>query len=92
MKYIDFLKDYHKSTKRDYYKDDKGSNIFFYLFFLGLKFKDALEDVNRVAKEILSKDRLVTLLVGDRSVIEEQIKTLGWDICLLDHNGRIITN
>ena len=52
----------------------------------------SLEDVNRVAKEILSKDRLVTLLVGDRSVIEEQIKTLGWDICLLDHNGRIITN
>ena len=52
----------------------------------------SLEDVNRVAKEILSKDRLVTLLVGDRSVIEEQIKTLGWDICLLDHNGRIINN
>ena len=52
----------------------------------------SLEDVNRVAKEILSKDRLVTLHVGDRSVIEEQIKTLGWDICLLDHNGRIITN
>ena len=54
--------------------------------------RQSLEDVNRVAKEILSKDRLVTLLVGDRSVIEEQIKTLGWDICLLDHNGRIITN
>lgn len=52
----------------------------------------SLENVNRVAKETLAQDRLVTLLVGDRSVIEEQIKTLGWDICLLDYNGRIISN
>lgn len=52
----------------------------------------SLENVNRVAKEMLDQDRLVTLLVGDRSVIEEQIKTLGWDICLLDYNGRIISN
>tara|TARA_Y100000590_G_scaffold398361_1_gene480730 strand:- start:5670 stop:8330 length:2661 start_codon:yes stop_codon:yes gene_type:complete len=52
----------------------------------------SLDAVNRVAKEILDQDRLVTLLVGDRSVIEEQIKTLGWDICLLDYNGRIISN
>ena len=52
----------------------------------------SLENVNRIAKEILDQDRLVTLLVGDRSVIEEQIKTLGWDICLLDYNGRIISN
>ena len=52
----------------------------------------SLENVSRVAKEILDQDRLVTLLVGDRSVIEEQIKTLGWDICLLDYNGRIISN
>ena len=52
----------------------------------------SLEDVNRVAEEILDQSRLVTLIVGDRSVIEEQIKTLGWDICLLDYNGRIISN
>ena len=50
----------------------------------------SLDNVNRISKQILKNSKIVTLIVGDRSVIEDQIKTSGLDIRLIDHNGRII--
>src|SRR5690606_21644447 len=46
-----------------------------------------LEDVRRVAEEHVDPDRLTILVVGDRNVIEEPMRSLNLPIVHLDYEG-----
>ena len=48
----------------------------------------SLSDVQRVAQEHVKSDRLVLLVVGDRSVVEPGLRELGLPLRLIDHEGR----
>src|ERR1044071_8895228 len=53
-----------------------------------------LEDVNRVANRYLQPDRMAVVIVGDRSKIEQGLRTLdglGERISLVDNEGRPAT-
>ena len=50
-----------------------------------------LKDLNRAAEEVVHPDRLVWVVIGDRSKIEPAIRELGWgDITLLDADGNSV--
>jgi zinc protease len=49
--------------------------------------KVTLQDVQRVANERLNKDRLTMLVVGDRSVIETELKAIGPEIIVITDNA-----
>jgi zinc protease len=47
-------------------------------------------DVNRVADKFLKPDRLSIVIVGDRKVIEPQLRELGYPVVHLDTNGNAL--
>ena len=49
----------------------------------------SLADVRRVAQERLLSDRLMVLVVGDRSVVESGLQELGYPLRLVDPEGRV---
>jgi len=49
--------------------------------------KVTLQDVQRVANERLDKDRMTMLVVGDRSVIEAELKAIGPEIVVITDNA-----
>jgi zinc protease len=47
-----------------------------------------VDDVNAAAKRLIAPDRLTWVVVGDRSVIENQVKALGLgDVSIIDVDG-----
>ena len=65
---------------QDYYKH----------YSTGLR-NTSLEEVDKAANEVINPDKLVWVIVGDRSKIEEGIKSLNYgDIKFLDSDGNII--
>ncbi|MDQ7040864.1 MAG: pitrilysin family protein [Rhodothermus sp.] len=52
-----------------------------------------LDDVNAAAREVLHPDRLVWVVVGDRSRIEEEIRQLGFGpVYLVDTEGNLLAS
>ena len=47
-----------------------------------------LEDVRRVARDVVQEDRLKVLVVGDRQAIEPGLRDLGLPIVPVDYEGR----
>jgi zinc protease len=52
--------------------------------------KVTLEDIHRVANSYIDPTKMVIVVVGDRTVIEPQLKELGMPIFLIDANGESI--
>ncbi len=51
----------------------------------------SLEDVHKVAKQVVTPDRLVWVVVGDRAMVEEKIRALGYgEIVHMDADGNIL--
>jgi len=50
----------------------------------------SLDDMNKAAQKTLKPDNLIWVVVGDKSKIEEGIKTLGYDILYADADGNVI--
>ena len=48
----------------------------------------SLDDVHQAARERVEADRLAVLVVGDASVIEPGLRSLGYPVFTLDHEGR----
>lgn len=46
------------------------------------------EDINRLARQHLPVDRMVILVVGDKSRVEDSIRELGYPVIELDANGQ----
>jgi len=46
-----------------------------------------LDDVNRVANKYLDPSKMAIVIVGDRKVIEERLKELGYPLTILDVDG-----
>lgn len=52
-----------------------------------------LKDVNAIAREVLHPDRLVWVVVGDRSRIEDEIRQLGLGpVYLIDTEGKLLAS
>lgn len=49
-----------------------------------------LDDINKNAKRVLHPDNIVWIVVGDKSKIENSIKELGYEIKLIDGDGKIL--
>jgi len=50
----------------------------------------SLEDMSNAAQKTLKPDNLIWIVVGDKSKIEEGIKSLGYDIIYADADGNVI--
>ena len=50
----------------------------------------SLDDMNGAAQKTLKPENLIWVVVGDKSKIEEGIKSLGYDIFYSDADGNII--
>jgi zinc protease len=50
-----------------------------------------VEDVNRVANKYLDPSKMSIVIVGDRKVIEDKLKTLGYNITILDTEGNPVS-
>ncbi len=50
-----------------------------------------LDDIHRVAKELLNESHLKIMVVGDRKIIEPGLRELGHPIVLVDYEGRELT-
>lgn len=50
-----------------------------------------LDQIRSTAKELLYPDNLVWVVVGDKEKIESGLKELGYDIILLDSDGKLLT-
>ncbi len=49
-----------------------------------------LDDITKNAKRVLHPDNIVWIVVGDKSKIENSIKELGYEIKLIDGDGKIL--
>jgi zinc protease len=49
-----------------------------------------LDDARRVASELIHDDTLAVLVVGDRKVVESNLKEIGLPLVLVDYEGRAI--
>ncbi|HEV7642555.1 MAG TPA: pitrilysin family protein [Pyrinomonadaceae bacterium] len=49
-----------------------------------------VDDVNRVANKYLDPSKMSIVIVGDRKVIEDKLKTLGYSITIMDADGNPI--
>jgi predicted Zn-dependent peptidase len=50
----------------------------------------SLDDMNSAAQKTLKPENLICVVVGDKSKIEEEIKSLGYDIFYADADGNVI--
>ena len=48
-------------------------------------------EISEVAKEVLFPDKLVWVVVGDKAAIYNPLKELGYEIKVIDTDGKIIT-
>lgn len=51
-----------------------------------------LDDVNRVARQYLDPSKMAIVIVGDRKTIEPGLRTLGYEIKMLDTDGNPLAN
>ena len=51
----------------------------------------SLEDVRRIGAELVQPDRLSVLVVGDRTAVEDGLRSLDLPLKLLDGNGAAIS-
>jgi zinc protease len=49
-----------------------------------------LDDINKNAKRVLHPDNIVWIVVGDKAKIESSIKELGYEIKLIDGDGKVL--
>ena len=47
-------------------------------------------EIDKVGKRVLSPDKLIWVVVGDKEKIEGPIKELGYDIKIIDTDGNVI--
>ena len=52
----------------------------------------SLSDVRRVASERLNPVPDVITVVGDRKLVEPELKALGWDVALVDYKGSLVSS
>ena len=50
----------------------------------------SLEDVRRIGAELVQPDRLSVLVVGDRTAVEDGLRSLDLPLKLLDGNGAVV--